>query len=79
MTRKDYVLLARHIHDQGSCFRTNKAHAEFALATAAILADDNPHFDAERFITACTPNWVVGTTEQKHWDRALITVRTMAS
>lgn len=54
MTRKDYALLA-------SAFRDNKPNfvaereiwADVARALSDKLAQDNPRFDRERFLTSC--------------------------
>lgn len=49
MTRKDYVALAKALHDSDAPDRTINAIAK-------VLADDNPRFDRQRFIEVAWPN-----------------------
>lgn len=49
MTRKDYVLLAKHIR----MMLDANARLSASVAVAAALAEDNPRFDANRFFVAC--------------------------
>lgn len=63
MSRKDYVVIAAEIRSANqTAFRTCSGEA-YALVSAALervalglcgpFANDNPHFDAERFTSAC--------------------------
>lgn len=69
MTRKDYELVAGIIRE-GEQFFAPRAHARFALSAARRLQETNARFDAERFVLACRPSWVVGTTKESTWDNA---------
>ncbi|KKL11637.1 hypothetical protein LCGC14_2543830 [marine sediment metagenome] len=53
MTKKDYIKLAELIKDKST---GNDAHIfvdDLLEGLCAILQDDNPRFDRERFIEAC--------------------------
>jgi hypothetical protein len=56
MTRKDYVLIARAIHDR--CAHCKDAGIQAGILDAAdaiadALEKDNPRFDRHRFLRAC--------------------------
>jgi hypothetical protein len=58
MTKKDYVRIAKVIHDVTD--DTSNPHAlgacaRLTQALADALFDDNPSFDRARFLDACTP------------------------
>lgn len=60
MTRKDYILIAKAIRDASEETRAvfgPDAHEvgtrKVADYIADALAQDNPRFDAQRFLTAC--------------------------
>jgi len=55
MTKKDYIKLAQAIKgnsDNGTSRTIYKA--SFLTDLCQILQEDNPHFDRERFRTACS-------------------------
>lgn len=61
MTRKDYELIAKAINDTrlrigddlGHNPEQNRGVRRAAAHLADALAQDNPRFDAQRFLTAC--------------------------
>lgn len=61
MTRKDYILIAEAIKQARTTVRAHPTTLVFpdqgigitVSYIAEALADDNPSFDAERFIAAC--------------------------
>jgi hypothetical protein len=58
MTKKDYVALARMLHDTYPSLVTQpdvtawKLHRTITVAIADLLAQDNPRFDRDRFYEA---------------------------
>ena len=69
VSRKDYELLAETIRNSGFDFKSNTRHAAFAGYMAFKLSQDNPRFDAERFIMAAMPTTFVGTRHANQWER----------
>jgi len=53
MTRKDYVKFAAMFKNQKAYGVNAQAADSIALRMAVILAEDNPNFDRDRFLTAC--------------------------
>lgn len=51
MTRQDFQLIADVIHDFDGLSSLQKVNLGYAFADA--LAETNPRFDADRFLTAC--------------------------
>jgi hypothetical protein len=69
MTKKDYESIARVIADSRQSFTSNSRHATFAESMAVMLKEDNPRFDAARFIMASMPSGYVGTRHANVWER----------
>lgn len=73
MSKRDFEVVAETIRDADT-FDGTGDRAEFAVVMANALATTNPRFDRDRFVKACQPTWMVGTTKESLWDR---TVRTL--
>lgn len=69
MSRKHFESIAETIRESGSRFKSNEAHARFASAMAVTLAQSNERFDFARFMSACMPSWMVGTSKSNVWER----------
>jgi len=59
MTKKDYIIIAKVINASRATWSIDTAPLaitaieDVAQALAGALAGDNPHFDREKFLTAC--------------------------
>ena len=53
MTKKDYVAIAKVIHDNYGVSPSDVAREKIALALADVFKLDNPRFDRVRFLVAC--------------------------
>ena len=71
MTRQHFELITAVIRDNREEFRSNTSQAAFAAAFAGELATTNDRFDRVRFLEACRPSWVVGTSHEAAWDRQI--------
>ena len=69
MSKQDFELLAEAMRESGGDFRSNTAHAAHAGMLAERLAKTNPRFDRSRFVLACMPRWMVGTSQSNVWER----------
>jgi hypothetical protein len=69
MTRQHFDYLALTTRNASEYFKSNGAHADYAAALAGALAACNPRFDAERFILACMPRYLVGARGSNAWER----------
>lgn len=57
MTKKDYIALAKTVKDQWDMVSNDaqdRANIKImAMRIAVVCKQDNPRFDADRFLTAC--------------------------
>lgn len=72
-TRRDFEAMAAVIRDSETfaCFGAERERAQFAAEVATMFAAQNPRFNRERFIRACQPSWVAGTTAEVHYHRRI--------
>ena len=68
MTRKDFEKIAAIIRETKTA-ANNYRHAMLAVEFASALAETNPRFDRARFIMACMPRHMVGTSKANVWER----------
>ena len=61
MTRQDFEIIAKVITE----LPNRPTHTQVIEAFAEALAETNPHFDPERFRTACQP--IYTTTQYAGW------------
>ena len=53
MTRKDYVIVAQILSSYKDLIGDEFTYHDLVDEFAGYFAEDNPRFDADRFITAC--------------------------
>lgn len=70
MSKKHYEAIAVKVKESDT-FANEYCRATFASELAEVFSADNPSFRRELFMQACRPSWIIGTTKEVVWDRAI--------